>query len=262
LRSLPLGFIGRSDHDYAHYHTHNPKPEAETSTKETTHALIDRWQSMTKPRGRYCRKIVFRIKSHDQGWGGSDPGAYETSYTWFDVGLERLCAYKEVAFPDDVLSETLNSSSREAYTIVHNNEKSAKSQFFPQFNFPGDEVDDETIITLRTTNPTTKLDATDDSPTLVFEHSLHASDMCLQKNRTAHRTTQGHTIVWSYDDNVSDMSPEGKKLVEQGRGAATLNGEFVRNLKAGDIVTLWAKARFPGWVNIIEDASIEVYWAV
>jgi hypothetical protein len=41
-----------------------------------------------------CRKIVFTIRSHDQGWGG-DPqnkGTYKGSYTWFDAGLERFDA--------------------------------------------------------------------------------------------------------------------------------------------------------------------------
>jgi hypothetical protein len=40
------------------------------------------------------RKVVFKIKSHDQGWGG-DPdakGTYKASWTWFDAGLERFDA--------------------------------------------------------------------------------------------------------------------------------------------------------------------------
>lgn len=28
---------------------------------------------------------MFNIASHDQGWGGSREGAYDTSWTWFDV---------------------------------------------------------------------------------------------------------------------------------------------------------------------------------
>ncbi|KAF7161751.1 hypothetical protein CNMCM6106_008904 [Aspergillus hiratsukae] len=36
-----------------------------------------------------CRKIVFRISSHDQGWGGGPRGEspYDGSYTWFDVEI-------------------------------------------------------------------------------------------------------------------------------------------------------------------------------
>lgn len=48
-------------------------------------------------RGAACRKIVFSIRSHDQGWGGSaaDKGTYRGSYTWFDIGLERVVARRE-----------------------------------------------------------------------------------------------------------------------------------------------------------------------
>jgi hypothetical protein len=54
----------------------------------------------------------------------------------------------------------------------------------------------------------------------------------------------------------------GKALEDQGRGRNTANGQFVRDLKVGDIVTVWGKARFPGWVNMIETVQIDVYWAV
>jgi hypothetical protein len=41
-----------------------------------------------------CRKIVFTIRSHDQGWGGenTDHGSYRSSWTWFDAGLEKFDA--------------------------------------------------------------------------------------------------------------------------------------------------------------------------
>jgi hypothetical protein len=86
--------------------------------------------------------------------------------------------------------------------------------------------------------------------------------MCLQKNLTAVNTFQDHTITWSAEDNVDPKSPEGEALQDQGRGKSTLNGEFVRNLKVGDSITVWAKARFPGWSNIITDVKVDVYWAV
>lgn len=34
-----------------------------------------------------CRKIVFFIASHDQGWGGRQKGSYESSNTWFDAEI-------------------------------------------------------------------------------------------------------------------------------------------------------------------------------
>jgi len=48
-----------------------------------------------------ARKIVFTLRSHDQGWGGdyADHGTYHGSYTWFDVGLERFDRDATCAFP-------------------------------------------------------------------------------------------------------------------------------------------------------------------
>jgi len=39
-----------------------------------------------------CRKIEFQLWSHDQGWGGEHPRTYDASYTWFDVGVQKLQA--------------------------------------------------------------------------------------------------------------------------------------------------------------------------
>lgn len=47
------------------------------------------------------RKIVFTIKSKDQGWGG-EPGTrhtYKSSWTWFEAGLERFDANQKCEFP-------------------------------------------------------------------------------------------------------------------------------------------------------------------
>jgi hypothetical protein len=96
-----------------------------------------------------------------------------------------------------------------------------------------------------------------------FVHPLlPSSEWCLQKNLTATRDTQENTITWTCHDNVNPESLEAKALDDQGRGVATLTGEFVRSMKVGDIVTIWAKARFQGWCNSVEEVKIDVYWAI
>jgi hypothetical protein len=43
---------------------------------------------------RPVRKVVFTIRSKDQGWGG-DPGSrhtYDGAWSWFEAGLERFDA--------------------------------------------------------------------------------------------------------------------------------------------------------------------------
>nr|XP_036589109.1 uncharacterized protein CTRU02_01156 [Colletotrichum truncatum]KAF6800751.1 hypothetical protein CTRU02_01156 [Colletotrichum truncatum] len=64
--------------------------------------------SMTQPPALIhpVRKIVFKFRSRDQGWGGSydDQGTYHGSWTWFEAGLEkfdkdRKCATVHVSNP-------------------------------------------------------------------------------------------------------------------------------------------------------------------
>jgi len=95
-----------------------------------------------------------------------------------------------------------------------------------------------------------------------FEHELLPSARCLQKNLTAVRKTTEHVITWRATDNVNPESLEANELAKQGRGAATAKGVFVESLELGDVVTVWAKARFPGWTNNVEDVQIDVYWMV
>lgn len=47
-----------------------------------------------------CRKIVFTIRSRDQGWGGgpTNHNTYKQSWTWFDAGLERFDAGDDGTF--------------------------------------------------------------------------------------------------------------------------------------------------------------------
>lgn len=69
-------------------------------------------------------------------------------------------------------------------------------------------------------------------------------------------------MTWSYKDYVSPEDPEADELEAKGRGKASADGTFVRNLKIGDVVGLWARSRFPGWENRVLSAEIRVFWAV
>jgi len=68
-------------------------------------------------------------------------------------------------------------------------------------------------------------------------------------------------VTWSFDDDVKPDSAEGDKLEQQGRGRESMTGEFVRSLKLGDVVTVWARARFPGWRNEVEQVKMDIFWA-
>ena len=99
-------------------------------------------------------------------------------------------------------------------------------------------------------------------PRYVFEHPLNPTGSALQKNKTATRPAEEHIITWSYDDRIRPDSKEAQDLEEIGRGRETGTGEIVRSLKTGDVVTVWAKARYGGWVNHVEEVRIDAYWAV
>jgi hypothetical protein len=84
----------------------------------------------------------------------------------------------------------------------------------------------------------------------------------IHRNKSATSSWQEHVVTWSYLDDINPDSDAGKALDDEGRGRATGDGSFVRSLLLGDVITVWAKARFGGWVNNVEDVKVEVYWAV
>lgn len=241
LRSWPLGYDPSTDtkdpHNIPWPFISKPWPASQDIPDEATEELLQRLTSASLPRTKHpCRKIVFKLKSHDQGWGGthSNKGTYRGSYAWFDTGLERI------------------SASRES---------------IPQLTqIPLDREDSTgtTRVCFRTISPNTVLTPshTPEKPVYDFEHPLIPSRHTLQQNVVASYNTKEHVITWSYDDNILPDSLDGNKLEENGRGRETGTGEYVRNLEVGDVVTVWAKARFPGWAITVEDVQVDVYWAV
>jgi hypothetical protein len=204
-----------------------------------------KWLEQSWMKSEYpCRKIVFTIKSHDQGWGGGigNKGTYNGSYTWFDAGKEELVAFKQGEKPSTLPSKSSN--------II---------------NVPTTESDTPITCAFHTISPPTESNQTSSDDTDIqyhFHHAFEPNDNCLQKNVTAEKSMQTHKIVWSCDDNIDPDSVFGQQLIDAGRGRATGTGEFVRNMRIGDVVTVWAKARFAAWCNVIEEVKIDVYWAV
>lgn len=99
-----------------------------------------------------------------------------------------------------------------------------------------------------------------------FDHPLHArEDLKIQCNLTATKEPKVHRVVWSYTDDVDperDVEAAEKLATTWGRGKATGNGKFVRDLKLGDVVTIWAKARFGSWCNYVHSVKMDVYYAI
>ncbi len=95
-----------------------------------------------------------------------------------------------------------------------------------------------------------------------YDHCFEPTWNRLQSNRTANPNVKEHVITWASDDCIEPLSSAGNRLEAEGRGRLTGDGKFVRSLKLGDIITVWARARFPGWQNWVEEVKIDTYWAV
>jgi hypothetical protein len=184
-----------------------------------------------------CRRIVFTIRSHDQGWGGNyhSRHSYEGSFTWFEAGIERWC------------------KTSPANTGVTDQQQATQQKTRPSL-----ELED-----LCTVLP--EVEWKEGQGKYEFQQPLYPrEDLRILSNRVADGDTRTHRIVWSYTD---DIDPErdveaATRLKEQGRGTATGNGRFVRDLKLGDVVTVWGKARFRGWANHVESVKLDVYYAI
>lgn len=174
-----------------------------------------------------CRKIVFDISSHDQGWGGESDhrGTFQGSWTWFD-----------------------------AYIRPSNNKENGVDQ--------SRRTSDSTTTTTTTTTRSTDSNSRSEEPVSTPPRPFLPEATKLQCNRTATINSTDYHIVWHYLDDVAADSPEAEQIErETGRGLATLDGSAVRNMKVGDEVSVWLRARFAGWRNHVDKMSVRVFWA-
>lgn len=208
-----------------------------------------------------CRKIVFTITSHDQGWSGNarhDRGSYRRSWTWFEAGLERFD--RNAVRPKDSAEKDARGGGG---TPAPSSGEEAEGSSSPEKRrvAPGGDDDPDLpepylpVYALRPVRPAPE----QDGPGL-HHGLLPDQQLLIQHNKTATRASTTHTIVWSWDDRTSDVTAE--QLQEAGRGHGTGDGAFVRGLELGDVVTFWAKSRFGGWVNTVESVRVDIYWAL
>lgn len=188
-----------------------------------------------------CRKIVFTIRSHDQGWGGdhADHGSYRSSWTWFDAGLEK--------FDADVFGTDGKPEEEVVFDV------NRLGSVWP-----------EAVQASATANRPDPRNPSKQNWRYIFQHKLLPDPAhMIQANILAKRDYTIHKVEWRWTDDIEPESPEAEdELSASGRGKATGNGEFVRSLTLGDVVTVWGRARFPAWANHVHSVQIDVYWAV
>ncbi|KAF2806865.1 uncharacterized protein BDZ99DRAFT_465625 [Mytilinidion resinicola] len=154
---------------------------------------------------RIKRKTVkFRLRSHDQGWGGDPgcPGTYNGSYTWFEASILRPSGSAEVTpIPLNLfISPRPTSSSLDRYHV---------SLVAPP-NAPDDPV-------------------------------WH-----IQRNMCASPQERTHEVEWREGSAFDPSLGSG-----DGKG-------FCETLQPGDRIAIWARALYPGWLNCVKEASMEV----
>ncbi|EFQ32762.1 uncharacterized protein GLRG_07906 [Colletotrichum graminicola M1.001] len=213
----------------------SPTEMTSEAPREYFTGSMERPPMLTNP----VRKIVFKIRSRDQGWGGAvaDKGTYRGSWSWFEAGLEkfdkdRKCDGSCKASAQESQSENTSDGEEPALCTC-----GLQSIYPPVEQLPHGQ--------------------------LAYHHHMHPlENLKIQNNKTAHRPFLDHEVVWSWSDDIHPDSPEADQLVEMGRGRGTGTGKFVRSLKLGDVITVWGKARFGGWANHIQSVKVEIYWAV
>ncbi|KAF9770668.1 hypothetical protein IL306_011741 [Fusarium sp. DS 682] len=239
LRSFPVGLTGiqgkKALAEVLAYDTNEAKP----TPLKTEHdpSYFAKLADYPTPKLLHpVRKVVFTIRSKDQGWGGEPDNrhTYNGAWTWFEAGLEKFDA-EQTCDP----ACTYDVRFKSAFSVASPLPVCALRPLYPSIIPRGSEK-------------------------FQYSHPLsHQEKWTIVRNKTAHRAWQDHVITWAYDDDVKPDSEAAVRMkTEQGRGEETGDGRFVRDLKMGDVITVWGKARFGGWVNHIEKVKIDVYWAV
>lgn len=194
---------------------------------DTSHILLHRGMHP-------CRKIVFDISSHDQGWGGErrHQGSFMGSWTWFSayISTRRRGGYEGQGKP----------------TTIRRNHRHNFSSSESELSESESDSDQERGGRSPSSHPRPFLP----EPTK------------LQCNRTATIHPTNYHIVWHYKDDIHPDSDEAMRIEQEtGRGRATLDGSAVREMEIGDEVSVWLRARFAQWRNHVDKMSVRVYWA-
>ena len=223
-----------------------------------------------------ARKIVFTIRSHDQGWSGEPRdtrGTYRNSYTWFDAQIDKQ--FRPIPHDAPLSSVPWELSSTrflEAWPDhKHQTDEGTQQEGDEQVHTRPNPAAGG-ALEARGQNPSQQAppgqgkhsagDTELAAPRLFSNAFLQNHKYEIQYNHQAHRETVEHKIEWRWTDDTPEEGPEADALRAAGRGVATGDGRFVRELRLGDCVSLWAKARFPAWENYVESALVEVYFAL
>ena len=208
--------------------------------------------SIPEPRLKHpVRRITWKMRSHDQGWGG-EGGAdeYENSWTGFRGTATRI---KSGDVPEEKVSDPHDSQIDEVG--AGSEDKPIEDQTRREDAGGEEEID----FTNRESPPESDTDLQEIWP----KGDWCFKDVQIQMNRRANAQWKTHCVVWDYRDDIEEDDPMAVvELSKQGRGQKTGNGSLVRMLWNGDVVRLWSYAFFPGWAIYVQEVEVIIEFAL
>lgn len=193
------------------------------------------------------RRITWKIRSHDQGWGGEGGDVYENSWTGFGGTASR-------ARPEGVPEEQVED--------LHDDEVRVESEDMiveDQARWDNAAGEDGFPVAYGKTS----IEHASSQQKIWSQGDCWYKDTQIQANRRANAQWKTHRVIWDYRDSIGEDDPMAlERLNKQGRGLETGNGSQVRTLCGGDVVELWSYAFFPGWVNYVRQAECIIEFAL
>ncbi|KAL5091312.1 hypothetical protein Trisim1_003279 [Trichoderma cf. simile WF8] len=231
LRSFPIGLTddviaSEEDDGFSRrfYQTEGIAgwPVEEEYDREFFQQLIRNTSTQSNP----VRKIVFRIRSHDQGWTTDErTGPFLDAKTWFEAGIERFDARHECERCPDIKKLPICKLR----VVEPKPENSVSRNGVPEYR---------------------------------YGHSPWKGPREILRNKVASSEWTTYEVTWTCWDVVAPGSKEAQQAMKEGKGQMDGDGQFVRSLKLGDVVTVWGRAMHRGWVNVVDTVEMDVYWAL
>ena len=250
IRTPPLGWRCVSDAD-SQRESKSPTTQSEAKARAKSRPLIPPPPLPTwlPPRGIHpARRVVFEILSREERLETThrfgDTFYYEDSNTSFEASIDSI------SFP----KTTKKSIHRSIDPLLWTPEVATKDCHLQQ---PAN-----VCYTIRSKTPPTL----QPSSSRTSDHETASSG--ITRNYTAHNRKVVRT--WRYDGSERCYLPTTDR--DFGSDEAT---EFVKGLREGDCINVWARARKveepanrqPGdqeraWCNVVDRVAIHVFWAV
>ena len=208
------------------------------------------------------KKMEFRIQSRDQGWtseGGQ--GGFETS-SWVEVSILRRVAQAsegERQGPEietETETETIRSDDRPSEDGPSQNESSEDESSDDEYS--EDEYSEDGSSDYEYW----------DSPQVYNDFVAKDGWQLVQRPGEAHYGPQWGEggYAWYLQGNRVSAESEMYRVV-WGRGRSSEGNEgkgggegFLEELRMGDKVIVWARARYPGWQCVVENVDVLVYF--